>query len=350
MRLPRSFARLRYCIWLLVLAGAALPAQDISCPAYPASVRTENEQSLDLDRRLAEYSKLARQRQAASPAPNSALAQSSNFIDQLVYKKMAEDGVAPAPRTTDAEFLRRVSLDLTGRIPTPGQAAAFLTDSGDAKRQQWIETSLASPAYADQLTLFLANRYRVTRAFESISTPARDVFYNYVHDLFAKDLPYDAWARQLLSASGDVDSTPGTQFFARWMDLAGPIQDSWDNITEKITTSFLGYKTECVSCHNGRAHLEKINLYLSRRTRADFLEHVGIPFADASSCGSATIRSVSGPRSWWWIAALGGYSGSVPPTNPGCRPARIDAVVTPVLFTTGENPRPASGARSWAGW
>ena len=84
------------------------------------------------------------------------------------------------------------------------------------------------------------------------------------------DRPYNDFARELISAAGEVDTVPGTQFFARWMDVSGPIQDSWDDITDKITTTFLGYKTECVSCHNGRNHLEKINLHLSRRTRYEF--------------------------------------------------------------------------------
>ena len=68
-------------------------------------------------------------------------------------------------------------MDLTGRIPSPERAAAFLDDLNPSKRALLIEELLGSPAYADQLSTFLTNRFRVTRAHDNISTPARDTFY-----------------------------------------------------------------------------------------------------------------------------------------------------------------------------
>ncbi len=315
-----------------------LRAQDPACPAYPASVRTEIQTSIDLDRQAAEFSSVARKTRNTRAIVPTRLAASGNFIDQLINNKMSTDGVQPAPATTDSEFLRRIYLDLTGRIPTPQQAANFLADTSPTKRTTLIDSLMNTPAYADQMTLFLANRYKVTRAHDNISTSARNVFSGFIHDLFAKDQPYDQFVTQLITASGEVDLSPGTQFHARWMDLNGPIQDSWDNITEKITTSFLGYKTECVSCHNGRAHLEKINLHLSTRTRKDlwqmsaFLSRMNFVRLSDDPIGFRP-RVIVVDRSY------GSYSGSVPQSNPGCRPARIDAVVTPKFFSTGEEPK-----------
>jgi len=314
-----------------------LPAQDPYCPRYPSAVRTELEESLSLDREFQSYSRLAKVR-SATAASRSHLADSSNFIDQLISKKMDADGVQPAPRTTDPEFLRRIYLDLTGRIPTPGQADRFLNDTSSNKRERLIDELLGSSAYADQFALFFANRFKVTRGHESVSTPARDVFYHFLRQLIATDRPYDEFVRELVSAAGEVDTAKGTQFFARWMDVNGPIQDSWDDITEKITTSFLGYKTECVSCHNGRNHLEKINLHLSKRTRHDFWQmsaFLSRMFFVRLSDDPIGFR----PRIILSDRDYGSYSGSVPPTNPGCRPPRLDAVVTPSFFTSGEQPR-----------
>src|SRR5258707_577404 len=110
----------RPCI-LSLASTAILSAGDPYCPKYPPAVRTEMEESLSLDREFQAYSRSARARPAASAAP-SHLAASSNFIDQLMAKRMSTDGVQPAPRTSDSEFLRRIYLDLTGRIPTPEQA------------------------------------------------------------------------------------------------------------------------------------------------------------------------------------------------------------------------------------
>jgi hypothetical protein len=299
------------------------------------------EESLALDREFQQYSQQARKQRIAATS-GSSLADSKNLIDQLIWKKMAADGVAPAPRTSDTEFLRRIYLDLTGRIPAPEQADRFLSDNDANKRVRLIDELLASPSYADQFALFFANRFKVTRGHESVSTPARGVFYNFLRQLLATDRPYDGFVHELISAAGEVDTAPGTQFFARWMDISGPIQDSWDDITDKITTSFLGYKTECVSCHNGRNHLEKINLHLARRSRYEFWQmsaFLSRMFYVRWSDDPIGFR----PRIILVDRDYGTYSGSVPATNPGNRPARIGAVVSPAFFSTGEEP----GSGEW---
>ncbi|MBM3735335.1 MAG: DUF1549 domain-containing protein [Acidobacteria bacterium] len=330
---------------LLAFAAAAiLPAADPNCPRYPAAARTETQESIDLDREFQALSKGPRIRSAAA---SIRAAEARGIIDQLLFGKMAADGVAPAPRTTDTEFLRRIYLDLTGRIPTPEQAERFLNSSVENNREALVDELLASPAYADQFALFFNNKLKITRAHESVSTPGRDVFYAFLRDMVASDRSYDAWVRELLTAAGEVDTVPGTQFFTRWMDVAGPIQDSWDDITDKITTTFLGYKTECVSCHNGRAHLEKINLHLTTRTRREFWE------MSAFLSRMAYVRWSDDPIGFRPRIILvdrdyGTYSGSVPPTNPGNRPARLGAVVTPRYFTSDAEPRSGEWRRDLA--
>src|SRR5260370_17392023 len=96
---------------LTVLAAAALSAADPNCPAYPSVVRTEMERSLALDREFQAYSNSARTQTRAPQLPQ--LANSANFIDQLLSGKMAADGVEPAPRSNDPSVLPRFYLDLT---------------------------------------------------------------------------------------------------------------------------------------------------------------------------------------------------------------------------------------------
>ena len=329
-------SKVRLCFISAISLSIAL-GQDPGCPAYPSALRSELEQSLELDRAFSTYSRNARGLKLKVAIHNPQLASSANFIDQIIQSKMTTDGVTAAPRTSDAEIMRRLYLDLTGRIPDPDSAAQFLNNADAGKRAQLIEDLLNTPAYADQLTLFFTNRFQVTRSHENISTPARDVFYNFVRRMLVEDRPYDEFARELIGSAGEVDTVAGTQYFARWMDLAGPLQDSWDNITEKITTGFLGYKTECVSCHNGRAHLEKINLYLSKKTRKDFWR------MSAFLSRMQYVRTSDDPigfrpRVIVVDRSYGSYSGSVSPSNPGCRPARVDAVVTPAIFTDGKEP------------
>src|SRR5689334_2608193 len=108
---------------LAVLTAGFAFATDPYCPMYPAAERAEVQGSLALEQLTSQF--------AARPGKGrlrSATAR-KNFIDDHIFGKMEEDGVAPAPVSSDAEFLRRVSIDLTGRIPTVEAAAAFLNDT-----------------------------------------------------------------------------------------------------------------------------------------------------------------------------------------------------------------------------
>ena len=294
-------------------------------------------ESLELDRAFETLGRKRNNPRSASVARQAAESR-SNFIDQRLFAKMAADNVKPAPVSSDAEFLRRVTLDLTGRIPTPEAAETFLNDTASDKRAKLIDSLLDSDAYSDQFTLFFLNKFRVSRNHESISVPARNTFYEFVRSFVQTDRPYDQFVREMLAANGEVDSQPGAQFFARWMDVNGPIQDSWDDITDKITTTFLGFKTECVSCHNGRAHLEKINLWLTRRTREQFWQ------TSAFLSRMYYIRwsdDVIGfrPRIVLIDRDYGSYSGAVNPGNPGNRPPRTGAVVDPEFILNRAKPR-----------
>ena len=320
---------------LATLPAAAFQNSDPGCPRYPSAIRTEQLDILDLDRAFQQFASRARKSQVGAKLSATTY---TNFIDQRLFDKMAADKVTPAPRTTDVEFLRRAYIDLTGRIPTPEAAQAFFDSTEPGKRAKLIDQLLASPAYTDQLTTFWANKFKVTRSHESIGTLGRNTFYEFLRKSIADDRPYDSFARELLSAAGEVDSVPGTQFFARWMDVNGPVQDSWDDITDKITTTFLGYKTECISCHNGRAHLEKINLFLTKRTRSQFwqmsawLSRMQFVRWSDDNIGFRP-RVIINDRTY------GTYTGSVSATNPGNRPIRINAITEPVYLTTGDKPQ-----------
>lgn len=326
-----------------LLTVTALIAGDPHCPRYPDAVRAEQMELLDLDRSFQAHSRRASFNKVG-PRQNSSR---TNLVDQHLFAKMANDNVRSAPASTDAEFVRRIHIDLTGRIPAAEVVEAFLADNAPDKRSQLTDQLLNGPAYADQLTTFWANKFKVTRSHESIGTLGRNTFYEWLRQSMAADRPYDSLVRELLSAAGEVDSVPGTQFFARWMDVNGPVQDSWDDITDKITTTFLGFKTECISCHNGRAHLEKINLYLTKRSRTQFWK------MSAWLSRTAFVRWSDDnigfrPRVIINDRTYGSYSGSVSTGNPGNRPARLGAVVEPEFILTGAQPKSSEWRRDYA--
>ncbi len=81
----------------------------------------------------------------------------SNTIDRYLFQAMAQANVTPAPPTTDYEFVRRVTLDLNGRIPTADQVTSFVSDTSPDKRSKYIETLLASPEWADKWTIYFGD-------------------------------------------------------------------------------------------------------------------------------------------------------------------------------------------------
>src|SRR5215510_4515582 len=78
-----------------------------------------------------------------------------NFIDDAIFGRMASAGIASAPLASDAEFLRRVTLDLTGRIPSVAAVDQFLIDTNPTKRDQAIDALIGSPEFVDKWTMFL---------------------------------------------------------------------------------------------------------------------------------------------------------------------------------------------------
>jgi hypothetical protein len=83
-------------------------------------------------------------------------------IDSYIFEDLQKNGIAAAPRTTDWEFIRRVTLDLTGRIPKPDRVLAFVADSASDKRAKLIDELLNQPEWVDKWTMFFGDLYRNT--------------------------------------------------------------------------------------------------------------------------------------------------------------------------------------------
>src|SRR5262249_16691736 len=148
---------------------------------------------------------------------------------------------------------------------------AFLNRGSPPSRGALIDSLIGSDAYVDYWTAFFANRFEVTsRYYNIVGIPGRNLFHRYLREFVAKDRPYRDLATDVITAAGDSHSYAPVNFAVRGFQNGDPIQDTWDTITDRVTTRFLGVKTECVSCHDGRGHLEPINLYLSVRRRVEF--------------------------------------------------------------------------------
>lgn len=178
---------------------------------------------------------------AGAAAPVSAQAPLHQRIDQLISAGKADFEKQAAPLASDAEFLRRIYLDLAGIVPTPAEARAFLADTTANKRQLLIDRLLASPDFArhwrDLLDVMLMER----RPDKHVR---REQWRDYLLASVAANKPWDQLVREVLSADGvDPKSRPAAKFF---LDRDGEP----NLLTRDIGRVFLGMNLTCAQCHD----------------------------------------------------------------------------------------------------
>jgi hypothetical protein len=272
-----------------------------------------------------------------------------NPIDVEVFAKLKADGIAPTVRSSDEEFLRRITLDLTGRIPDPAAVLAFISDPRPDRREKIIEALLRSDAFVDKWTMWfgdlIENVQRTSNNGREYYT-GRNALYAWIRNAIASGMPYDEMARELIAGSGDnfVNGTPN--FWVRNMAAAGPIQDTYDNQLAAAGEKFLGMQVNCTGCHSGLGHLEVVNVGLSLKTRMDF-------WKSAAFFARTTQKAESDPATNLrkYILTDGTTGGYTLNTTTGNRPARQPAAgqpktASPAFYLTGEAPQPDKPLRA----
>ena len=136
-----------------------------------------------------------------------------NYIDQKIDAKLQRLKIQPSPVVDDATFLRRVSLDLTGQIPSPKAVQAFLADPTPSrqKRSKMIDQLIASPAYMDHWTVKWGDLLQSSRKY--LGDKGVYAFREWIHDSIAANKPYDKMARELLTARGSSYDDPAANYF-----------------------------------------------------------------------------------------------------------------------------------------
>lgn len=176
----------------------------------------------------------------APPAESFASLPRRNFIDELVWKKLASLGAPPSAPADDSKFLRRASIDLIGRLPSPDEARAFLEDASEDKRARLIDRLLDRPEYADHwaakwMDLLRPNPYRV--GIKAVLN-----YDNWIRQQFRENRPYDEFVRDLITARGSTWRNGATTLFR---DRRSP-----DEIATLVSQLFLGIRLECAKCHH----------------------------------------------------------------------------------------------------
>jgi hypothetical protein len=164
----------------------------------------------------------------------------NNFIDGLVYDKLRRLGFTPSDPAPDQTFLRRAYLDVIGRLPSADEARAFLTDKSPDKRGRLIDTLLARPEYAD----YWANKWADLLRPNPYRAGMKAVFNldAWLRDAFRRNLPYDEFVRQIITAKGSTFENGATVVFR---DRREP-----EEIAPIVSQLFLGVRLDCAKCHH----------------------------------------------------------------------------------------------------
>ena len=311
--------------------------------------------------------------------------QDENSVDDFIFNALVLKGIPAAPPTTDAEFLRRVTLDLTGRIPAPEEVMSFLGDSSPDKRKVAVDRLLASPRWADRWAMFFGDLYRNTLRTSQVNryVDGRDAFHLYLLESMRQNKPYDQMAREILSAGGQasgrsfpesyasfaayqaaqrdynnypVETTPAS-YIVGGRTTGGPIHDTYDTLAAVTARDFLGIThMDCLLCHDGEGHLDSLSVWGQQATR---LEAWGLAsFFSRTRLVRPQVPPPEGRRRYrarYWIVtdrARGSYRLS---TTTGNRPERLPdanggvALVTPAYLVGGGTTNPGESYREALG-
>jgi len=166
----------------------------------------------------------------------------NNFIDEFVFSKLKRLNIVPSPLAGDYEFLRRVYLDTVGVLPSLEETRQFVESKDTQKRAKLIDQLLDRPEYAEVWATKFADLFRVGLLDQGMK--GGKLIYNYLRKAVREDKPYNEFATELLTASGNLNFNPLANFYYV-TEFAEP-----ENFATNMSQVFLGVRLECARCHN----------------------------------------------------------------------------------------------------
>ncbi len=162
-------------------------------------------------------------------------------IDRYISEGLKEAGRAPNPMTTDAQFVRRAYLEITGTIPTYGQTVEFLESTGPNKRKALIDKLLDSEEYVSHTFNWYADQLRVISKLRDYIN--YEPYIQWIKESIEEDMPWDVFVRRLIEAEGTIFEDPASGWFLR--DYGMPL-----NNLSATASLFLGTEITCAQCHD----------------------------------------------------------------------------------------------------
>ncbi len=165
-----------------------------------------------------------------------------NYVDRLSAEKWKQLGLLPSPATDDGLFLRRLTIDLCGRLPTADEARAFLADADPQRRIKAVDRLLESPDYPAYFALRWGSILR--NSPKAGAEQASYAFHNWIKDMIARNRPYDEFVRGIVAASGEWQEAPAINWYWQMRD------DQLHQVVADTAQVFMGLRLQCAKCHH----------------------------------------------------------------------------------------------------
>jgi WD40 repeat protein len=216
------------------------------------------------------------------PAERYAKLPVRNEIDKLVYARLQKVGYLPSDTCSDAEFLRRTSLDAIGMLPSVEEARAFLADKNPSKYEQWIDQLLERPEWADHWAIKWGDLIRPNPS--RVGVKPVYLLDQWIRQSFRENKPWNRFVTELLTAEGNTHKNGPV---AIWRDKREPI-----DAATFIGQIFLGVRLECAKCHHHPTE---------KWDQTDYYQMAAF-FTQMKRKGQGISAPISGEPEQWWFS------------------------------------------------
>ncbi|GAA5494586.1 hypothetical protein Rhal01_00748 [Rubritalea halochordaticola] len=165
-----------------------------------------------------------------------------NYIDEHIHRKLGKLHITPSDVCSDEVFVRRVYLDILGKLPTPEQRTSFLANQATDKRSALVDHLLEQPEFTDIWVMKWAELLQIRTFNNEVSYKAAILYHTWLREQIASNRPFNLIVKDIISAKGGTFANPPTNFY----------QIERDNLklTENVAQVFMGTRIQCAQCHN----------------------------------------------------------------------------------------------------
>ncbi len=170
--------------------------------------------------------------------PNPA---AGNYVDEFVNAKLRKLRMTPSEICTDEEFLRRASIDVTGKLPTIEEYSAFMADAASDKRARLVDDLLSRKEFTELWVMKWAELLAI-RSSNEVSYKSATLYYNWLQERIADNVRMDVMVKELLASKGGTFTDPATNYYQIERDTL--------KTSENVAQVFMGMRVQCAQCHN----------------------------------------------------------------------------------------------------